>query len=151
MVTDLSELAALVPQDHGFAVVSCLRPDGTIASSVVNAGVLSHPMTDRPVVGFVSVGAARRLPYLRRRPRASVVLRAGGQWAAAEGPVELIGPDDPYPGIDGPALARLLREVFIAAGGTHDDWATYDAVMAAERRTAVLVDPERVSANRPRS
>jgi hypothetical protein len=150
-VTDLFDLAALVSQDHGFAVVSCLRTDGTIASSVVNAGVVSHPITDQPVVGFVSVGSARRLGYLRRRPRASVVLRAGGQWAAAEGPVELIGPDDPYPGVDDPALVRLLREVFTAAGGVHDDWVTYDAVMAAERRTAVLVGPERLSGNRPRS
>ena len=31
-----------------------------------------------------------------------------------------------------------------AAGGTHDDWDTYDAVMASERRTAVLMTPERV-------
>jgi hypothetical protein len=150
-VTDLTDFAALVPKDHGFAVVSCLRADRTIASSVVNAGVLSHPITEEPVVGFVSVGGARRLEFLRRRPRASVVLRAGGQWAAAEGPTELIGPDDPYPGIDKARLAQLLRDVFRAAGGVHDDWATYDAVMARERRTAVLVSPERVSGNRPQS
>jgi hypothetical protein len=38
----------------------------------------------------------------------------------------------------------LLREIFTAAGGTHDDWDTYDRVMAEERRVAVLVTPERV-------
>jgi hypothetical protein len=37
--------------------------------------------------------------------------------------------------------------VFTAAGGTHDDWATYDRVMAAEGRTAVLVEPRRVYAS----
>jgi PPOX class probable F420-dependent enzyme len=148
-VTELADFAALVPLDHGFAVVSCLRENGTIASSVVNAGVLHHPVSGRPVVGFVSIGSARRLANLRRRPRASVVLRAGGQWAAAEGPVELIGPDDPHPAVESEGLALLLRQVFSAAGGVHDDWATYDAVMAAERRTAVLVTPERISANRP--
>jgi len=37
-----------------------------------------------------------------------------------------------------------LRAVFTAAGGTHDDWDTYDTVMANERRTAVLMTPERV-------
>jgi len=148
-VTDLADLADLVPLDHGFAVVSCLRGDGTIASSVVNAGLLAHPLSGQSVVAFVSVGSARRLGYLRRRPRASVVLRAGARWCGAEGPVELIGPDDPYPGIEGDGLAELLRQVFRAAGGEHDDWATYDAVMAAERRTAVLVTPERLSGNRP--
>jgi hypothetical protein len=38
--------------------------------------------------------------------------------------------------------------VFVAAGGTHDDWATYDRVMAEERRAAVLVSPVRVYSNR---
>jgi hypothetical protein len=33
--------------------------------------------------------------------------------------------------------------VFSAAGGSHDDWDTYDRVMADERRTAVLVTPRR--------
>jgi hypothetical protein len=34
--------------------------------------------------------------------------------------------------------------VYQGAGGTHDDWDTFDRVMAEERRTAVLVRPERV-------
>ena len=37
-----------------------------------------------------------------------------------------------------------LREIFTAAGGTHEDWDEYDRVMLAERRTAVLVTPTRV-------
>ena len=45
-------------------------------------------------------------------------------------------------------LRLLLREIFTAAGGTHDDWDTYDQVMAAERRTAVLISPERLYTNR---
>ena len=44
-------------------------------------------------------------------------------------------------------LPGLLRAVFRAAGGTHDDWDTYDRVMAEERRTAVLVDPARITSN----
>jgi hypothetical protein len=47
--------------------------------------------------------------------------------------------------VDGERLRLLLREIFTAAGGTHDDWPTYDRVMAEERRVAVLVAPERVS------
>jgi hypothetical protein len=41
----------------------------------------------------------------------------------------------------------LLRDVFTAAGGTHDDWPTYDRVMAEERRAAVMIAPERVYSN----
>ena len=60
---------------------------------------------------------------------------------------EIAGPDDPLPGFDPAGLPGLLREVFTAAGGTHDDWPTYDRVMAEERRAAVLVSPERVYSN----
>ncbi|HEX8007628.1 MAG TPA: pyridoxamine 5'-phosphate oxidase, partial [Trebonia sp.] len=84
---------------------------------------------------------------LRARPRATVAVRVGWQWATAEGPVELAGPADPLPGIDAERLRLLLREIFTAAGGTHEDWDTYDRVMAAEGRTAVLLRPERVYSN----
>jgi len=40
-----------------------------------------------------------------------------------------------------------LRNIFQAAGGTHDDWDTYDRVMAEERRAAVLIAPGRVYSN----
>ena len=146
-MTDLAGFTALVGGDHGLGVVSTLRPDTTIQSSVVNVGVLPHPVTGELVVAFVSQGRARRLSYLRARPRATVVLRSGWQWAAAEGPVQLCGPDDPLPGVDAERLRLLLREIFTAAGGTHDDWDAYDAAMAAERRTAVLVTPDRVYSN----
>jgi len=145
-MTDLADFAGLVGGDHGLAVVSVLRPDSTISSAVVNAGVLRHPVTGEQAVAFVSRGDARRLGYLRAAPRATVVLRSGWQWAAAEGPVQLCGPADPVPGVDAEGLRLLLRAVFTAAGGAHDDWDTYDTVMARERRTAVLVTPERVYA-----
>ena len=145
-MSDLDAFAKLVPLDHGLAVVSTTRSDGTIQSSVVNAGVLDHPVHARPVAAFVAAGSSQRLRNLRARPRATVVLRAGWQWAAVEGPVELAGPDDRLEGIDD-RLSGLLRDIFKAAGGTHDDWDEFDRVMAAERRAAVLVDPLRVYGN----
>jgi PPOX class probable F420-dependent enzyme len=143
-MTDVANFAALVRRDHGLCVVSTLRAAGTIQSSVVNAGVLGHPVTGAPVVGFTTRGGAAKLGNLRARPRATVVVRAGWEWTAAEGPAEIAGPEDPLPGFDPEALPGLLRDVFTAAGGTHDDWATYDRVMAEERRAAVLITPERV-------
>ena len=142
-MTDLSAFAGLVVLDHGLCVLSTLRRDGSIQSSVVNAGVLPHPITGGQVVGLVANGGARKLRNLRADGRATIVVRAGWQWAAVEGTAEIIGPDDPHPNVDGEALRLLLRAIFQAAGGTHDDWATYDRVMAEERRAAVLLAPRR--------
>jgi len=143
-MTDLQDFARLVGRDHGLCVVSTLRPDSTIQSSVVNAGVLAHPLTGDPVVGLVARGHSRKLANLRIRPRATAVVRAGWEWVAAEGPADLAGPDDKLGDMDAERVRLLLREIFTAAGGTHDDWDTYDRVMAEEHRTAVLITPERV-------
>ena len=144
---DIGPFAALVPADHGLAVIGIALPDGSVHASVGNVGVLAHPVTGVTVVGLVAVGRARKVPLLRAHPRATVTLRAGWEWAAVDGPVELVGPDDPFPGIGADRLRVLLREIFTAAGGTHEDWDTYDRVMAAERRTAVLITPERLYAS----
>jgi PPOX class probable F420-dependent enzyme len=146
-VPDLSAFADLVPLDHGLCVVTTLRGDGSVQASVANAGVLPHPVTGADVVGLVIIGGTRKLANLRADPRSTVVVRAGWRWATVEGEAEIIGPDDAYPGVDGEALRRLLRDVFTAAGGTHDDWDTYDRVMAEERRAAVLLTPQRVYTN----
>ena len=111
-MTDLSEFARLVPLDHGLSVVVTRRADLTPQTSVVNAGVTSHPITGEPVVAFVAGGRARKLVNLRTDPTISVVLRAGWQWAAVEGTATLIGPDDPAPGVDDERLRVLLREIF---------------------------------------
>ena len=146
-MTDLADFGRLVPREHGLIVISTLRADANIQSSVVNAGVLNHPFTGQPAVGIVVRGGTRKLDNLRARPRATVVIRAGWEWAAAEGTTELAGPDDPLPGVDAERLRLLLREIFTAAGGSHDDWDTYDQVMAKERRAAVLLTPHRVYSN----
>jgi len=146
-VADLAGFQALVGQDHGLAVITVLGADGRMRPSVVNVGVLGHPATGTPVVAAVIRGDARKLVNLRARPRASVVLRAGWQWAGIEGPAQIAGPDDPMPGIGPERLRLLLREIFAAAGGAHDDFDEYDRVMARERRAAVLIAPERIFGN----
>jgi PPOX class probable F420-dependent enzyme len=146
-VTDIAAFAELIPNDHGLVVLTTLRADGSVQASVVNAGVLAHPVTGEQVVGLVAIGGSKKLANLRADPRTAIVARAGWQWATVEGDAEIIGPDDPHPAIDGDALKTLLRDVFTAAGGTHDDWDTYDRVMAQERRAAVLVRPRRVYSN----
>jgi PPOX class probable F420-dependent enzyme len=146
-VIDLSLFEKLVPLDHGLSVVVTRRPDLTPQATVVNAGVLAHPLTGARVVAFVSPGGARKLVYLRADPTIVVVARAGWQWATVEGTAQLIGPDDPRPEVDAEGLRLLISAIFTAAGGTHDDWATFDGVMREERRTAVLVTPTLVYSN----
>jgi PPOX class probable F420-dependent enzyme len=144
---DLTPFVNLVPLDHGLSVVVTRRADHTPHTTVVNAGVLHHPLTGSDTVAFVAAGGTRKLANLRADPTIAVVARAGWQWTAVEGTAQLIGPDDPNLDVNSEQLRLLLRDIFTAAGGTHDDWAAYDQVMRDERRTAVLVTPTRVYSN----
>jgi PPOX class probable F420-dependent enzyme len=131
--------------EHWLAVLVTSGRDAP-SVSLVNAGVLPHPVTGVPTVAFVARGATAKLANLRKDPRATLVFRSGWDWAAVRGPVELAGPDDPLTGVD---LRQLLRDIYAAAGGEHSDLDEYDRVMAAERRTAVLLHPARVTSNPP--
>ena len=142
-MTTLEEAAALGRDEQGLAVVSTLRADATIQSSLVNAGVLAHPSTGEPVLAFVTYGRVK-LANLRVRPQVTATFRSGWGWATVEGRAQLAGPDDLQPWLDHEQLRLLLRAVFVAAGGQHEDWAEYDRVMAEQRRTVVLVEPGRV-------
>jgi PPOX class probable F420-dependent enzyme len=143
---ELSDVFALCAGEQGLVVVATARADGTIQSSVVNAGVIPHPVTGDDVFAFVTYGRAK-LGNLRRRPWTAVTARSGWRWATVEGTVEIAGPDDQLPGVSDEQIPGLLRDVFAAAGGTHDDWDEFDAVMARDRRAAVLVSPTRIYSN----
>jgi PPOX class probable F420-dependent enzyme len=145
-MTTLQDVVDIGRQDRFLAVVSTLRSDATIQSSLVNAGVVSHPVGRGEVVGFVTYGKTK-LANLRVRPQVSITFRAGWSWATVEGQAELIGPDDPHPGLGAEEIRLLLRQLFTAAGGTHDDWDAYDRAMAEQRRTAVLVSHTRLYSN----
>ena len=145
-VANLDDFARLGRAEQGLAVISTVRPDGSVQSSLVNAGVMPHPITGEPSVAFVTYGKVK-LANLRRHRQLAATFRSGWRWATVEGRAEIIGPDDPHPAVDGERLRLLLREVFSCAGGTHDDWTEYDRVMAEQRRAAVLVEPDRIYSN----
>ncbi|HEY8826787.1 MAG TPA: TIGR03618 family F420-dependent PPOX class oxidoreductase [Jatrophihabitantaceae bacterium] len=145
-MTTVQDAAALGRDEQGLAVVSTLRADGTIQSSLVNAGVIAHPLTAESVLAFVTYGKVK-LANLRARPQLTATFRSGWQWATVEGHAELLGPGDPHAEIPDERLRLLLREIFTTAGGTHDDWDEYDRVMAEQHRTAVLVRATRVYSN----
>jgi PPOX class probable F420-dependent enzyme len=142
MAADLDLVRRLVAGENGLAIVSTTRADGSVHSSLVNAGVLeTNPAGGGPTVAMVIRGNALKLGHFARTGTATVTFRVGWQWVSVDGPVTVIGPDDTAD------LPQLLRDVFTAAGGTHEDWAEYDRVMAAEARVAVLVTPARIIGN----
>lgn len=147
-MTTLVDAVALASSESGLAVISTVRADGTVQASLVNVGLLPHPAGGVPVLGFTTYGKVK-LANLRARPQLAVTFRNGWRWATVEGRAELAGPDDQQPWLSGPdQLRQLLRDVFTAAGGSHDDWEEYDRVMAQERRAVVLIEPTRVYSNR---
>jgi hypothetical protein len=144
----LDRVRELGARESGLAVAMTSRADGSVQASVVNAGVLTHPVTGEAVVGFVARGGVQKLVNLRARTRITVVFRADREWVAVEGDAQLAGPDDPLAGLDPTEQPGLLRDVYAAAvGGTRDDWAQLDEAMATERHTAVLIRPTRIYSN----
>lgn len=148
MASNLDLVRRLALDEHGLATIATTRKDGTVHASVVNAGVLDDPVSGKASVGFVAIGGGRKLDLLRRNGQATIVFRRGWEWVSVQGPTHLIGPDDPDPGFEAAGLPQLLRDVFIAATGTHEDWAEYDRAMAAERRVAVFIETARIIGNR---
>lgn len=140
----LSDIERLAVGEHGLVTISVARSDGSVHSSVVNAGVMNHPVTGDRVVATVLRGPSWKLGRIRETRRCTILFRVGWDWASADGPVDLAGPNDALAGVDPASIPMLLREVFTAAGGTHDDWDEYDRVMAEDGRTAVFVTPERL-------
>ena len=147
MTGDLPLVRRLVAADQGLAVVSTTRPDGTV-QLVPRERRRVRPSADeparrgprRPRRGLQAQAAGRRRPGQRRLPGGLGVGFGGGPGRHHRPrPSVRRGPGRPDP--------QLLRDIFTAAGSTHDDWAEYDRVMADERRTAVFVSPARITTN----
>ena len=142
-IEDVKDKLAL---ETGLAVISTTQADGRVLSSVANCGVIDHPVTGAPSVAMVSAGGAARLGHIRRGSEVTIAIRRGWTWVSVTGPADIIAPDELPEGIDADALRLLLRDIFQAAGGTHDDYDEYDRVLAQERRAAVIVTPAASSA-----
>ncbi len=143
---DLDAFAELSRKVNGLVFVSTLRADATIQSSLVNAGVMASPFGDQPVLAFVTYGQVK-LAHLRARPQITATARDGWRWCTVEGHAALVGPDDPHQNVNDERLRLLLREIFVAAGGSHDNWDEYDRTMIEQHRAAVLITPSRVYGN----
>jgi hypothetical protein len=141
----LRRITELAGRENWLAVLVTVRANGKPSVSVLNATVFPHPVTGAQTVAFVSRGNTAKLANLRGGGEATLVFRAGWEWISVSGPTEIAGPDDELAGVTD--LRQLLRDVYHAAGGHHDDLNEYDRVMAEDRRAAVFVKPERFATN----
>lgn len=146
-MASLDTVRALLTEEHGLGVVSTVQADGAILSTVVNCGLIDHPVTDEPRLAFVSLGGAARLRHIRGGSPVTVAIRRGWNWVSVTGAAELIGPHDNTHELDSDRIRIVLRDIFTAAGGVHDDWSTYDQTMRDQARTAVLIAPTRIRGN----
>ena len=146
-MSNIEEVKKFLSSETGLAVVSTVQKGGSVLSSVVNCGVVNHPVSGFPCVAFVSASKAARLIHVRRGSEVTVAIRRGWSWRSVTGPTDLLGPENLSEEFNPEGLRLLLREVFESAGGTHEDWDEYDRVMAEEQRVVVLVSPERILGN----
>jgi len=146
---ELNDVRQFLATETGLATISTTQKDGRVLSSIANCGVIQHPLTGADCVALVSAGGAARLGHVRRGSTVTIAIRRGWNWLAVTGQADLIGPSDPATGIDVEELRLLLREIYEAAGGIHDDFEEYDREMVRGGRTAVLVEPDRIISNRP--
>ena len=146
---DLTNVRAFLAEETGLAVVSTTQANGRVLSSVVNCGVFNHPITGETCVALVAMGAAARVGHVRRGSEVTVAVRRGWNWVGVTGPADLIGPYDTPASMDADGVRILLRDVYTAAGGKHDDWDEYDRAMAEDKRVDIFVSPERILGNAP--
>ena len=144
---DMNDVRDYLSSETGLATVSTTQADGRVLSSVVNCGVVDHPITGETTVALVSRGHAARIGHIRRGSQMTVSIRRGWQWVAVTGPADVIGPDDLPGDFDAEKLRILLRDIYQAAGGEHDDYDEYDRAMVEDGRIAVFVQPDRVLSN----
>ena len=121
---------------HHQGVVTTFRKSGAAQMSILLCGPY------RDTVAFVLQGNTAKLANLRHDPRCSVLTVQPGWsgYVVVEGNATVHGRDNTDP----ESLRVMLREVFTAAGGQHDNWEEFDRTMKAERRAVVMVQPKHV-------
>ena len=132
---DFSDALPFLEQEHS-SIVSTVGRSGLLQSTIVRAGPYESGMA------FVVRGGTIKLANLKRDNRCTVLVVKPdwSRFATIEGRAETRRWDD----TDHEELRMLLRRVFSAAGGTHDNWEEFDRVMREEQRAVVLVTCDRV-------
>ncbi len=121
-------------------VLTTFRKDGGLQMSIVSCAQY------RDGAAFTTPEGRAKLNNLKRDPRCALLVSKPNWfgYVVLEGKAQLLSPENTDP----EELRMALRDVFRgASGGTeHSDWAEYDEAMVNERRSVVLIEPQRVFA-----
>ena len=106
-MSDIEIFSNYLSEETGLATVSTTQADGRVLSTVVNCGMIKHPLTGGTCVAFVSGSKAARLRHIDRGSQVTVNVRRGWVWSSATGPADLIRPESLPESIDAEQM-RLL-------------------------------------------
>lgn len=133
---DIEGAREFIRQNHRGVLVT-RRANGSVQASPVLAGV------DKD--GAITISTretARKVHNLRRDPRTSYcgfTDRFYGDWLQVDGSAEVLSL---------PAAMEPLVDYYRSIRGEHEDWESYRAAMAEERRVLVRITIERVGPQR---
>ena len=118
-------------------VLTTFRRNGAAQMSIITRG----PYRDG--VAFTTTADRAKLANLKRDSRCSLLVSQEDWWGyvVLEGHAQILSADNN----DGEGLRLALRETYRTASGTeHPDWEEYDRAMQEQRRSVVIVVPERI-------
>ena len=118
------------------AVLSTFRRSGAAQLSIVVVGNYGDG------AAFTTTEDRAKLANLRRDPRCSLLISQDSWWGfvVLEGTARVMSADS----TDAEELRQALRDVYRSISGEHPDWDEYDRAMVEDRRSVVIVIPERI-------
>ena len=122
-------------------VLTTFRRDGAAQMSIVTCGPY------REGVAFTTTANRAKLLNLKRNPQCSLLVSQEDWWGyvVLEGRAQVLSPDNTGAG----EFRDALRDVYrTASGQEHPNWDEYDRAMREDRRSAVIVVPERIYGTR---
>ena len=123
------------------AVLSTFRKDGNAQLSIVVVG----PHDDG--AAFTTTADRAKLINLKRDSRCSLLVSQDSWWGyvVLEGKARIMSSDN----TDADVLRLALRDVYMSISGEHPNWDEYDQAMIDERRSVVIVVPDRTYGTAP--
>ena len=134
MLTD--NVKQFLSENHR-AVLTTFRKNGAAQMSILSVGYYKDG------VAFTTTEDRAKLANLRRDPRCSLLVSKDSWWGfiVLEGKAKVMSADN----TDADDLRQALRDVFVAASGEeHPNWDEYDQAMLDDRRSAIIVVPDRI-------
>ncbi len=118
------------------SVLTTYRKNGNAQMSIIVVGPY------RGGAAFTTTANRAKLRNLKRDARCTLLVSQDSWWGflVLEGRAEILSPEN----TDAEGLKQTLRGVYRSIAGEHPDWDEYDQAMRDERRSAVIVIPDRV-------